>query len=237
MEPERKRFLMLDSDIILAGPILDILEKYDEDWIVYDEPFTQEDLYKWYFDPAKIKELDPDFNFPNYTFNTGQLVGFTGMLKREDFNNFIEWKEPRIQLHREAFTFGGEQPLLNYLLMKKQDKKEISLRRLNFMRGGLNAETKQLSIDRIKRKEGYPFIIHWHDKKPGIMHPTMEKIPRNDVLLYFEDIYYRKAGISPTAQYLRIRSDYTKDKILKSISKMLANNDGIKSKLKSLLGK
>ena len=57
---------MLDSDIILAGPILDILEKYDEDWVVFDEPFTHEDLYRYYFDPKEIKKIDPEFNFPNF---------------------------------------------------------------------------------------------------------------------------------------------------------------------------
>ena len=70
LEEEKRRFLMLDSDIILAGPILDILEKHNEDWIVFDEPFTEIDLYKYYYDPAKIKELDPEFNFLNFILHT-----------------------------------------------------------------------------------------------------------------------------------------------------------------------
>ncbi len=165
------------------------------------------------------------------------MVGNTGNLKRSDFDRFIEWSEPRIQLYREAFTFGGEQPLLNYLLMKKWDKKEITLKRLNFMREGLNPETAQVSIERIKKKEGYPFIIHWHDKKPGVMIPSMKKIPRNDILLFFEDLYYRGAGISPKMQQIRIKYEYSTEVLKKTISNSLSNNSKTKNILKKILSK
>ncbi len=222
-EEEKKRFLMLDSDIVLAGPILDELEKYDEDWIVHDEKFTQEDLLRYYFDPEKIKKLDPDFNFPNFTFNTGQLIGWTGVLKREEFSRFIEWKEPRIQLYREAFTFGGEQPLLNYLLMKKMDKKEISLRRLFFMREGQHADTAEVTIERLEKKEGYPFIIHWHDKKPKVFLPSMKLIPRNDILKYFEDKYYRGVGVGALLQTIRTNYEYLEDRFYMNVMVPLKN--------------
>lgn len=236
MEEEKRRFLMIDSDIVFAGPILDILEKFDEDWVVFDEPFTEHDLYKWYFDPAKIKLLDPEFDFPNFTFNTGQLVGTTGTLKKSDFDPFIEWKQPRIQLYREAFTFGGEQPLLNYLLMKKSAKKELTLRRFNYMREGKNKDTLTLSLDRIKQKDGYPFLIHWHDGKPGVMLPDMKLMPRPDILLYFEDLYYKGCGVSSFTQFRRIRTEYLIDSIRKMLSNTLKNNHAIKNTIKKLLG-
>lgn len=234
IEQKRQRFLMLDSDIVLVGPILDILENQNEDWVVFDEPFIKEDLYRWYFDPEKIRKIDPEFNFPNFTFNTGQLVGFTGILRKEDFNSFIEWSEPRVLKYTE-FTLTGEQPLLNYILMKKLDKKEITLKRLDFMREGLNADTHQVSIDRIKKKEGYPFIIHWHDGKQGMMNPKIKKMPRNDILLYYENIYYREAGVSKLSQYLRIWYEYFFDSIRTRLRKSLRNNLKIKNLIKSLV--
>ena len=212
-QPERKRFLMIDSDTVLVGPILDILEQYNEDWLVHDEPFSVPFMLKYYFDPEKIKQIDPEFNFPNFTFNTGQFVGITGTLKREDFNPFIEWKEPRVQLYREAFTFGGEQPLLNYMLMKKADKGEITLKQLDFMREGLHPETKLVNLDQIKNKKGYPFIIHWHDKKTKLFDPHMKKIPRQDILLFFEDLYYKRAGIGLVRKFLRRQIDFYTDKV------------------------
>ncbi len=212
-QKEKRRFLMLDSDIVFIGPMLDILEQYNTDWIVFDEPFSQVDLLKYYFDPDKIKELDPDFNFPGYHFNTGQFVGWTGILKRSDFDQFIEWKEPRIQLHREAFTFGGEQPLLNYVLMKKEASKEMTVHKLDFMREGLHPETQSFLLDRIKKKEGYPYIIHWHDGKVGIHHPKFNGMPRADILLFFENLYNRNAGVSHIVQSYRIWKKFIKNQL------------------------
>jgi hypothetical protein len=210
-DDERKRFLMLDSDIVLCGPLLEMLSEYNEDWIVHDEPFTIEDMHRYYFNPDNIKKLDPEFEFQNFTFNTGQFAGFTGSLKREEFDRFIEWKEPRVQMYRDAFTFGGEQPLLNYLLMKKMSKKEITLRRLNFMRESLHADTAKVEVQKIMNKEGYPFIIHWHDKKPNLFHPDMPEIPRRDILLHFEKIYYRKCGVGPAKQFFRMWYEHIED--------------------------
>ncbi len=237
LEESKKRFLMLDSDIVLAGPILEMLEKYNEDWVVIDEPFTMETLYRWYFDPEKIKIHDPEFSFPNFTFNTGQLVGFTGILKRHDFDKFIEWSEPRVQLFREAFTFGGEQPLLNYVLMKKLSKKEITLHRLKFMVEGMSAESKGVLIERIKKREGYPFIIHWHDGKDGVMIPSMKNISRNDLLLFFEDLYYRKVGVSSFNQYLRIQYEYKLELLRVFMINTIRNNDKIRGILKGIVNK
>ncbi len=237
MEPGRKRFLMLDSDIVLVGPILDVLEPYDEDWIVFDEPFNTADLYKWYFDPAKIKLLDPEWEYPNYHFNTGQLVGTTDTLKKADFDRWIEWGEPRIQRHREAFTFGGEQPLLNYLIMKKSAKGELTSRRLNFMREGKNPDTHAVSLERVQKKEGYPFIIHWHDGKPGVMRPKMDLMPRADILLFFEDMYFRKLGYSKMAQSIRVQKEYLKDQLRIKVGNMLRSNENLKKTVKKMIGR
>jgi hypothetical protein len=204
---------MLDSDIVLVGPILELLEQYDEEWIVHHEIFCKANLLKYYFDPEKIKRIDPEFNFPNFTFNTGQFVGISGTLKREEFNRFIEWKEPRVQLFREAFTFGGEQPLLNYILMKKADKGEVTLKRVDFMREGLHQDTQQLNLDRIKNKDGYPYIIHWHDKKIQIFDPNLDNNPRQDILLFFEDYYYKNAGLGKTRKFLRKQIAYWANKL------------------------
>ncbi len=236
MEESSKRFLMLDSDIILAGPILDQLEKYNEDWVVHDEPFTQEDLLRYYFDPEKIKKLDPEFDFPNYTFNSGQLVGTTGSLNHVDFDKYIEWSEPRIQRFRDAFTFGGEQPLLNYLLMKKAQTKQLTVRRVDFMRAGQEPDTTAVSIERIMKKDGYPFIIHWHDKKPQVFLPSMKKIPRHDILLHFEKMYYRGCGIGATGQFFRTWYEYIEDRIFMNAVGIISKAGWLKKLLKKLKG-
>ncbi len=170
-------------------------------------------MLKYYFNPEKIKLIDPEFNIPNFTFNTGQFVGTTDTFKREEFSRFIEWKEPRIQLFREAFTFGGEQPLLNYMLMKKADRGEITLRRLDFMREGLHPETQLVNIERIISRQGYPFLIHWHDKKIQLFDPSLSKISRQDILLFFEDFYYKVAGVGEIRKFIRKQVNYLANKV------------------------
>ena len=206
-EDTGKRFLFLDADIIMAGPVIDILEKFDEDYIVNEEPYSIEEVYRYYFDLEKLKEYDPDFRFPEFTFNTGQYVGTAGKLKRSDFDPLMSWGEPRTVKRRDVFTFGGEQPVLNYMVMKKMTEGELSVKRLPFMKESLNPETDSVSIDKIMNREGYPFIIHWHDKKPDVFDPKMRLIPRNDILLHFEDMYYRAAGVSRFEQKIRVKKN------------------------------
>lgn len=210
---EKKRFLMLDADIIFVGPVLDSLEKFNEDFVVHNEPFTKESLYKYYFNLEKLCEYDPSFQFPGFTFNTGQIAGTSGILSRKDFEELIRWTEPRILLRRDVFTFGGEQPVVNYILMKKMTRNEISLKRFDFMREGLHPDTRSVRLENIISKKGYPFLIHWHDKKPNIFHPSMKEVPRNDLLLYFENIFYRNIPAGTIRKFMTIHFERIDDKM------------------------
>lgn len=223
----KKRFLVLDSDIVMAGPVLDELEKYNEDFIVHEEPFSMEDVYRWYFDLEKLQQFDPDFKFPNFTFNTGQIAGTVGLLSRKDFDPFLDWTEPRIMKHREVFTFGGEQPVLNYIIMKKIAEGKITVRRNFFMRESQHPDSSAVKIENLIQKKGYPFIIHWHDKKPDVFLPSMRKIPRADILRYFEKIYYEKSGYNGMQRLYRIWKDYIGDKVKVNLGKLYANNPAI----------
>lgn len=233
---EKKRILLLDSDIVMCGKVIDLLEQYDDDFIVHEEPFTNEDMHKWYFNLDKLQQYDPEFRFPGFTFNSGQLVATTGILKREDFDDLMEWTEPRRIRNREIFPFGTDQPMLNYVLMKKMNKGDISLRRLFYMRDGLHPDTASVSIDKIMNGDGYPFIIHWHDYKPKVNSPLMKKIPRSDLLRHFEDIYYRKAGISRAQQSWSIRKNYFADELFLAGIKMFSANSPVRKLLKKIKG-
>jgi len=227
-EETGKRFLFLDADVVMAGPVLDLLEKYDEDYIVHEEPYSLENVYKYYFDLEKLKKFDPDFRFQEFTFNTGQFVGTAGKLKRTDFDPLVEWSEPRIVKRTDVFTFGGEQPVLNYMLMKKMGEGKLTVKRLNFMREGLHSDTAAVSIERLERKEGYPFILHWHDKKPDVFDPRMRQIPRNDILLQFEKVYFEKAGVSAATRKLRIEWEHLYDTVLMKSLLLLRGQIGLK---------
>jgi hypothetical protein len=130
--PTKERCLILDSDIVFLGKVLNVLEQYDEDFIVADTPNPLEETSKHYFNLSRLHALDPAFIFPNYTFNSGQMVATMGILGREDFEPFIRFDEPPTHIYPDIFVIG-EQGVLNYVLMRKFQEGKISLRREPFM--------------------------------------------------------------------------------------------------------
>jgi len=207
------RALFLDSDTLLAGPVLDSLQRYDEDFVVVEEADTAFNRNSYYFDRADVEAFDPAFRYPGFTFNTGQFVATCGVLRRSDFDGLVDWSQPRRILRRDVFRYHGEQPVLNYVVLKKLAEGRLSVRRADFMREGGHADVAGVSIGRILSRQGYPFLIHWHDAKPKVNLPSMRHIARNDLIRCFEGMYYRKAGVTRTGRYLRLWLRYLADEI------------------------
>ena len=191
--PGRKRVLILDSDIIFAGPVLETLEACDSDFIVDHEDLPPSRIECNYFHLAALRKLDPNFIFPGFAFNTGQIVATTGILTREDFAPFVRWQNPPELLHPDIFQFG-EQGLLNYLLQKRAAAGAISLSRLPFMEtpkepppSGENRDAVQeVRIDRLDDRSPYRFLIHWC----GLKKQRIGEMNRGDLLCHFERTYY-----------------------------------------------
>ena len=71
-DSERIRYLVLDSDVVFVGRVIDALERFDEDFVVQEEQQPPHDVPNLYFDADKIRAaLDPQFAGPAFTFNTG----------------------------------------------------------------------------------------------------------------------------------------------------------------------
>ena len=130
-----ERFLILDSDIVFTGRVLDYLNEFDSDFVVQFENQTESEIERLYFSIKQLKSWDPDFAFPNYTFNSGQIVATGGLINRNDFDPLINWSGLRLSLkHPEVFTMGGDQGILNYVLLKKASQNAISISRVPFMK-------------------------------------------------------------------------------------------------------
>ena len=195
---ENSRILILDCDIVVLGKVLEALEAVGGDFIVAGERVTSPQdpiIKKHYFDYDTLKKLDPDFVFGGYCFNGGQIVAKTGILRKEDFDPFVIWSKP-IALKYPKIFFQGDQGLLNYLLQKKSQRNEATVAIADFSRWGFSDEIEKYSLDAIKRHEGYPLIIHWAGPKPELI----QRMPRGDILEFFENYYYRG---SPSERILR----------------------------------
>jgi len=185
---QREKFLVLDSDIVFAGKVLDILETYEENFIVSSHGASEKFLESHYYSPNQLKKIDPDFIPPGYAFNTGQIVITSGIFKREDFSHFIEWSEPRNVIYSDVFKMG-EQGLLNYILQKKHSQGKIALKQAQFMEWGKSQDVQNIDLKNFNSESrGYPFIIHW----AGLKQPLYSQIANGFILSFFEDYYYSK---------------------------------------------
>jgi hypothetical protein len=180
-----ERCLIIDSDIVFIGKVLDRLEEHEDDFIVAEVSHPPEEIKAHYFDLEKLKRFDPDFVFPNYTFNTGQMVVTTGILKRQDFEPFVRFSEPRRLLHPDVFKLN-DQGLLNYVLGRKYQLGEISLRRVEFMWWAGWLEEHAVELERLDDDSPYPFLVHWAGPKEASFHRARNA----DLLRYFEALYY-----------------------------------------------
>lgn len=183
-----ERFLVLDADTVLTGPVLDKLKNLDADFVVDEEVQPHEKFITLYYDPAKAAALFPGFKYPGYSFNTGQWFGRTNVLKKEDFNDFVSWTPaPRLK-HPEYFK-QADQGIFNLLMHLKEKEQKVSLKRIPLMIWPDNGNADFISYTSIAQKKAdAPFVIHW----AGIKFKTFAEYPRADILQFYQQYYYSR---------------------------------------------
>lgn len=195
-QPRRERCLLLDSDTVLAGPVLDRLNALEADFVVDKEDFDDPGICEQFFDLGLMREFDTGFDFPCFGFNTGQVVATTGLLKEKDFAPYLNWETKQVK--RPDLFKKGEQGLVNYVLLRKLQDRAITLWREPFMVWpGVEANVRHIRVENLVPKKGYPEVIHWAGLRWG---KTLQEMPRADILLYFEDMYY---DCVPNGRWLR----------------------------------
>lgn len=184
--PRGERFLVLDSDTVLAGPVLDLWNESGASFLVDDEKQSDDDTKRLYYDWEKVSKIDPSANSPEFTFNSGQWFGTAGDLTHGDFEPWLAWTMPRKLRHPEAFM-PGEQGILNYVLNRKAVLEGLSVQRKEIMRWpghsmeGLDAES-------VSRRTAPSLIIHW----AGMKKMALRHMVGSDILLFFERFYYTR---------------------------------------------
>jgi len=182
---KKEKFLIVDADTVLMGPVLDLLNDYKEDFVVPAIKTTTDFQENQYFDPTTIEKWDDTFKHTGYGFNTGQWVGTSGIFKRSDLTSFVNYKSSPISLYEEGLFKCGEQGFLNYFLFKHQQLHNISLAIVPFMEIGNNHKVDAIqSIDDVQTKDS--LIIHW----AGIRTQNIEHAANGWILKKYIDYYY-----------------------------------------------
>jgi hypothetical protein len=224
-----ERFLVIDSDILFVGPVLERLEECDDDFVVQDE-HDPEDAFilSHYYDREKLREIDKDFKFPGFTFNTGQWVGRAGLVRREDFASLVHDSNPPRIKHGDVFKLG-EQGLLNYFLVKGQASGRWTLKPLRFMEVGTNAVVETLSLDEMAAGKGRGFLVHWC----GCRADDFRRMARGDLWLHFEHLYYNRFRLPGLARWLDKLRGPARDRVHSSVKRPLKHILGMARKLVS----
>jgi hypothetical protein len=196
-----ERFLMLDSDTILIGPVLEVAEQCHSEFIVDEENQSAAATKRLYYDWERINKIDPRARPPEFVFNSGQWFGSSNLLRREDFALWIDWSMPRRLRYPQAFM-PGEQGILNYVLNDKVRFCRGSVARRKILRWpGHDLTDIELSAIICGKLSPYREIVHW----AGFKAPRLESLPRADLLLHFERLYYEQHGGGERLRIARAR--------------------------------
>jgi len=184
--PTGERFLVLDSDTVLSGPVLDVWNDSRAPFLVDDEKQSEADTKRLYYDWEKVRMIDPFAQPPQFVFNSGQWFGTAGMLTRADFAPWVEWTFPRKLWHPEHFM-PGDQGILNYVFNRKAALEGLQVERRQIMRWPGHS-MEGLDAEAVSRKAAAPRIVHW----AGLKKVRQRDMLGADLLAFFEKVYYER---------------------------------------------
>lgn len=201
LKEEEDTFLFLDSDIVFLGPVLDELNKYNEDFIVTGAKIDNQNSENFvfnYIDTNKLKSFDKNYVFPGFGFNGGQIVMKSGVLKMKDFTPIINFNPTIKSIYPEIFKHG-DQGCLNYIFNKAAIEKRITLRYVDFWIWPGLPEARNIELNKIKNKDGYNYVLHWAGVKPV----DFRKYIRYDLLNFYTKEYYARVPFGKIKYFFR----------------------------------
>jgi hypothetical protein len=183
--PPGEKFLVLDSDTVLTGPVLGLWDEDAARFLVDDEKQPDDDKKHLYYDWEKVLQIDPSARPPEFAFNSGQWFGTAGVLIRDDFTLGLAWTMPRSTIP-PGYFMNGEQGILNYVLNRKAAL-GLGVQRKAIMRWPGHS-MEGLSAESIAKRTAPPLVIHW----AGMKKTSLRRMVGGDILLFFEEFYYTR---------------------------------------------
>ena len=183
--PPGERFLMIDADTVLSGPVLDIWREGDAPFLVDEEEQPDNEIKRLYFDWEKIAEVIPGTKRPQYVFNTGQWFGTAGLVTRDDFSPLVEWTMPR-RLRYPKHFMTGDQGIQNYVFNVTAARGTLNVQRRKIMFWPVHA-MEGMDAKHLAARTAPAYVVHW----AGLKRRWLQDMVRADMLEFFEKFYYR----------------------------------------------
>lgn len=184
--PAGQRFLVMDVDTVFTGRVLDIRAETDAPFLVDDEQLSDANFKRLYYDWDKLREIDPRAQSARAAFNVGQWFGTAGLVKREEFDPWLEWTLPR-RLRCPEYFMGGDQGVMNYVILQKEGFEGLSIERRTIMRWP-GTSIEGLDVESVSKGTAPPLVIHWAGMKKTLLRGMVSA----DLLLFFEKFYYER---------------------------------------------
>jgi hypothetical protein len=187
---KKETFFVIDADAVITGPVIDMARKTEADFIVDQEVQPAKRFNEIYYNLDRIRELDKDFVYPGYSFNSGQWFGTSSIIQRGDFNKTLDWSEPPIS-HDKHIVVNNDQGHLNYIVHSFENRKLIKVARMELMIWPVEGKDNFIQLDKIRSKStDYPYVIHW----AGMSNLKFRTLPRQDILMFYERYYYSRVS-------------------------------------------
>ena len=196
--PKGQRFMVCDVDTVFTGRVLDRRAESDAPFFVDNEKLSDEDFKRLYYDWDALVSIDPEVQSARKAFNVGQWFGQAGFVERSDFDQWVEWTLPRSLCFPDVFM-GGDQGVINYVLLKKEAFKELRIERGELMRWpghGMN----DLTPEAVRSGEAPVLVIHW----AGMKAILLRNVVGGDLLKFYEDFYYTRLPAAPIRRSLAL---------------------------------
>jgi glycosyltransferase involved in cell wall biosynthesis len=186
-----KKVLMLDADIVFIGPFLERLLPAiaKNDYVVSIERLSSPDR-EWsritYFDIDAVEATYPQYKYPGFFFNAGQIFLTVGTINKSDLSEFFDpyqypfWQKPYL------FPMV-DQSVYNYVLPVLESQDKIKVGKENFMIWAKSENAAGVSLKQLSERSLLAGVIHWAgcDRTRNV-----SKMVNGHILLYFENYYY-----------------------------------------------
>lgn len=193
----KESFLVLDSDTVIVGDVLADIEGLNADFIVDDELQPESRFNEIYFEKGQIKNVLKTFEPLDFSFNSGQWFGTSGIISRSEFDSTIEWNSPRQNKFPQIIK-NGEQGHINFHFQRLLQEKKIEIKRKKIMRYPLDKKNYSFNLKSIKKKNSQDkVIVHWAGIKG-----TLLTFPDKSLIFFFLFQLIKKVGLFETIKLL-----------------------------------
>lgn len=184
----QKKVLFLDSDIIFLGKVIEKLSDENSTFIINPEYFSfplESLVKKYYVDPDKIKHVYPQYEFPGYFFNVGQMVLTPSYIDESIFSRCFDKNNFPYYTNIESFN-TAEQSILNVVLPIVFKTNNIKPGLVDFMKWSVSffENNKNNNADFLVQGN-CQYLLHYAG---DVRTKNLKKMKGFELLLFFKNV-------------------------------------------------